>query len=101
MAKSQNLPPPPGPPKSAFSFIFKGVQQFLGGPFFLTVCFCFCLFFIGFAYFSVVLAVLGFGHIVPLEGPNNLPEGPPDYPEIAYKLPRRLYTLLEMPLKDL
>ena len=37
MAKSQNLPPSPGPPKIAFLIIFKGFGEFLGGPWFFIV----------------------------------------------------------------
>ena len=50
MAKSQNLPPSPGPPKSPFSFVFKRGLTVLRGPV------VFCVFLV-IAYFSLVLLV--------------------------------------------
>ena len=63
MAKSPNLDPSPGPPKSAFLVIFKRGFIVFRGPCVFFVFLCFSLFVIGFAYFSLVLVVLGFRHI--------------------------------------
>ena len=59
MAKYQNLPPSPGPPKIEFLVIFKGVLQFLGGPFVFISFLCCCLFFLGFIYFVCGFACFG------------------------------------------
>ncbi len=62
MAKSQNLPPSLGPPTSAFLVMFKkGFIIFRGAVLFLI--FRVLHLFLGFAYLSVVLAVLGFRHM--------------------------------------
>ena len=67
MAKSQNLPPSPGPPKSvllaAFIYFKRGLTIFRGPVVFSLFFLCCCLFFLG-SYFSVVLAVLIFGHMI-------------------------------------
>ena len=68
MAKSQNLPPSPGPPKMTFFVIFKGYCSFLGGPwFFLVFPSMFLvvpwLFLVVFVVFLSFLLVLGFRHM--------------------------------------
>ena len=63
MAKSQNLPPSPGPPQFEFLVIF--LKGFIGfrGPFVFLVYYCLSLCSRGVPYFWLVLAVLEFRHI--------------------------------------
>ena len=62
MAKSQNPPLSQGPSKMAFLVIFKGVQQFLGGPFFPSFSLyspSFSLVFLGFLCFLKFFGCFG------------------------------------------